>query len=175
VEFRLDHALEVLSRTPAVLQAWLSGLSEPWIFGRYGPDTFHPFDVVGHLIHGERTDWIPRVRLILEYGDSRPFEPFDRFAMRAATRGAPLSELLDDFAALRAENLAALRSLQLTPAHLQRRGLHPALGSVTLAQLLATWVAHDLNHLHQVAKAMAFQYRDETGPWQAYLGVYGGA
>jgi hypothetical protein len=169
--FQLDHALAVLGRTPAALDALLRGLGDGWVMSNYGEKTFSPFDVVGHLIHGERTDWMVRVRHILDHGAGRPFVPFDRYAMYEASKGKTVAELLDTFAALRAENLAALRALRLTPEQLDRRGMHPELGTVTLAELLATWVVHDLNHLHQIAKAMAYQYRDQVGPWTAYLSI----
>jgi hypothetical protein len=174
MQFQLDHALEVLSRTPHVLRAMLAGLSDAWVQGRYGPDTFNPFDVVGHLIIGEQTDWMVRVVVILEHGEGRPFAPFDRYAMYAASRGKSLEALLDEFTALRARNLVALQALKLTPADLGRRGTHPALGTVSLEQLLATWVAHDLNHIHQIAKAMAYQYVEAVGPWREYMGIYRG-
>ena len=171
MRFVLEQALEVLDRTPRVLTALLEGLSEPWVSGNYGPDTFSPFDVVGHLIHGERTDWMVRLRLILEHGEGRPFEPFDRYAMYEASRGQTMAELLATFAALRARNLADLRALGPTPGQLALRGTHPDFGAVSVRELLAAWVVHDLNHLHQIAKAMAFQYRTEVGPWRAYLSL----
>jgi hypothetical protein len=171
MSFRLAQAVEVLGNTPGVLRALLGGLSDFWVRGNYGENTFSPFDVVGHLIHGERTDWMARVRVILERGTDQPFEPFDRYAMYEASRGKTIGELLDTFAALRAANLEDLRALRLTPDQLARQGMHPALGAVTLQQLIATWAAHDLNHVHQIAKAMAFQYRDEVGPWRAYLSI----
>jgi hypothetical protein len=171
MQFEVDSAIEVLARTPRVLDAMLRGISEPWARSNYGKDTFSPFDVVGHLIHGERTDWMPRVRIILDHGESRAFDPFDRYAMYEASRGRSMEELLDEFASLRASNIESLRRLNLTEAQLERTGLHPALGVVTLRNLLATWVAHDLNHIHQVAKCMAFQYAGEVGPWREYLTV----
>jgi hypothetical protein len=137
----------------------------------YGAATFSPFDVVGHLIHGEQTDWMVRVRVILEHGETRPFASFDRYAMFEASKGKSMAELLRTFALLRAKNLGDLRALQLTPQKLECRGSHPALGGVTLRQLLAAWVVHDLNHLHQIAKAMAFQYQQEVGPWREYLSI----
>jgi hypothetical protein len=149
----------------------LGGLGDLWVHGNYGPDTFSPFDVVGHLIHGEQTDWMVRVRVILEHGDNRAFEPFDRYAMYQASKGKSIDDLLETFASLRCANLGQLRSLKLSPADLDRRGLHPALGPVTLGQLIATWVTHDLNHIHQIAKAMAYQYRDQVGPWKQYLTI----
>jgi hypothetical protein len=169
--FTLDQAVEILPRTPDVLRALLGGLSDGWVLSNYGPDTFSPFDVVGHLIHGERTDWMVRVRIILEHGEKMTFEPFDRHAMYEASRGKSMADLLQQFAALRAQNLDDLRALRLTPEKLERRGTHPALGGVTLRQLIAAWVVHDLNHLHQIAKAMAFQYRDDVGPWREYLSL----
>ena len=168
---RLPEAIEVLERTPASISALLSGLTEPWTNGNYGEATFSPFDVVGHLIHGEKTDWIPRLRIILEHGEKRPFEPFDRFAQTEANRGKTMRDLLDEFARLRAENVAILRSMKLTDVELARTGMHPALGRVTASELLATWVVHDLNHLKQIAKAMSHQYRDLVGPWREYLPI----
>lgn len=169
--FELEQAVEVLQRTPGVLRAWLGGLSGGWALSNYGEATFSPFDVVGHLLHGERADWMVRVRVILEHGEAEAFAPFDRYAMYEASRGKSTADLLDEFERVRAANLADLRALALTPEQLDRRGTHPALGGVTLRQLLATWVVHDLNHLSQIAKAMAFQYRHEVGPWREYLSV----
>jgi hypothetical protein len=173
--FQLSLAIPVLESTPAVLRAMLEGVHESWLRNNYGPDTFCPFDVVGHLIHGDRTDWIPRMKRILEHGELRAFEPFDRDAMYAECRGQGIGELLDTFACVRRENVTALRAARLTDDDLKRTGMHPAIGAVTLRQLLATWVAHDLNHIHQVAKCMAYQYRSEVGPWRTYLGVLAGA
>ena len=136
-----------------------------------GGDTFNAFDVIGHLIHGERTDWMPRAKRILEFGENRAFDRFDRRAQEHESQGKSLAELLDEFARVRAENLSALRALNLTQQDLSRRGLHPELGTVTLSQLLATWAAHDLTHLHQLSRIMAHQYREAVGPWTAYLGV----
>jgi uncharacterized damage-inducible protein DinB len=169
--FELNHAMEVLQRTPGVLRAMLAGVSEPWFRNNYGADTFSPFDVVGHLISGERNDWITRARLILEHGTRTPFPKYDRYAQFEHSRGKSMGELLDEFQRLRDANLAALRDLRLTPADLARRGAHPALGEVTLENLLATWVAHDLNHVAQIAKAMATQYEHAVGPWREYLGI----
>jgi hypothetical protein len=172
MRFKTEQAMQILQRTPAVLRAMLGGgLDEAWIRNNYGPDTFSPFDVVGHLIHGERTDWLPRIRHILRHGESIPFEPFDRYAMYDANRGKSIGQLLDEFGLLRDENLRELRALDLNESQFELKGLHPALGEVTVRQLIATWVAHDLNHIHQIAKCMAWQYRDEVGPWLAYLGA----
>src|SRR5438105_1634175 len=165
------EAIAVLERTPAVLQALLGGLSEGWIAADEGPDTFSARDVVGHLIHGEETDWVPRLRIILAHGEAVPFTPFDRFAFRATCAGRPMPDLLDRFARLRGANLEEVRRLDLGTGTLGRTGTHPALGRVTLAQLLAAWVVHDLGHLKQVARVMARQYRDAVGPWRAYLTV----
>lgn len=171
MEFHLDQAREILCATPRVLYGWLGHLSAPWVRNNYGENTFSPFDVVGHLIHGERTDWMPRLRLILARGESRPFEPFDRYAMYEASKDKTLGELLDTFAALREANLQELQNLRLSPADFARRGAHPALGVVTLGQLLATWAVHDLNHIAQIAKALAYQYNEQVGPWSAYLSI----
>lgn len=171
MEFSLAQAVEVLSRTPGVLRALLGGLSEFWVRNNYGPETFSPFDVVGHLIHGEKTDWMARVRIILEHGPARPFEPFDRYAMYKESRGKSIGQRLGEFEELRRKNLADLSRLNLTPDKFDLRGTHPALGPVTLRQLLSTWVVHDLGHLHQIAKCMAWQYRDNVGPWKEYLTI----
>ena len=164
----------VLARTPAVLDALLRGLPDDWIAANEGGDTWSPFDVVGHLIHGEQTDWMPRLRIILEQGDSRPFDTFDRFAQRRASEGRTLDGLLREFATLRRENLRQLSALGLGDADLDRRGRHPELGVVTLRQLLATWVAHDLDHIMQVSRVLGRQYSDEVGPWRAYLRIISG-
>lgn len=171
MEFTLAQSREVLIATPTVLQAWLSGLSDPWIMSNYGQDTFSPYDVVGHLIHGERTDWIPRARIILEHGEATPFEPFDRYAMYVASRGKSMNELLYNFSELRSMNLGILDDMQLTLQDLQRTGMHPALGRVTLRQLLATWAVHDLNHIAQIAKAISHQYKEQVGAWKEYLSI----
>jgi DinB superfamily len=171
MDFDLADAVAVLERTPAVLRAELDGLPDAWVRATDGPDTWSAFDVVGHLIHGERTDWIPRARIIREQGESRPFDRYDRFAQFEASKGLTLANLLDTFATLRRENLATLESWSLGPADLARTGMHPGLGRVTLAMLLATWVAHDLDHLVQIARTMARQYRKASGPWPQYLRV----
>jgi uncharacterized damage-inducible protein DinB len=171
MNFSLEDAIPLLRSTPQVLRAWLSDLPEPWVTRNEGPDTWSPYDVVGHLIHGERTDWIPRLELLLAHGTSRAFTPFDRFAQFRDSQGKSLGQLLDAFAELRASNLARLASLRLTREDLHRPGLHPELGPVTLGQLLATWVVHDLNHLGQIARVMARQYAPEVGPWIEYLPI----
>jgi hypothetical protein len=171
MEVDLNHVTELLSRTPSTLRTLLHGLPSEWTHSNEGENTWSPFDVVGHLIHGEETDWIPRARIILEFGPARAFEPFDRQAQFATNKGKTLEELLDTFAALRQESLAALKGLQLQPEDLQKLGMHPELGHVTLGELLATWGAHDLAHLAQISRTMARQYRDAVGPWQEYLSV----
>jgi DinB superfamily len=175
-EISLSEATALLTRTPAALEALLRGLPDIWVHGNegrsnQGKDTWSAFEIVGHLIVGERTDWMPRVRILLENGEARPFDPFDRFAQSKEAQDRSLDQLLDDFGRLRRESLAALHALNLQPEDLTRRGRHPALGAVTLAELLATWVVHDLTHLHQLSRVMAYQYRDAVGPWSAYLGV----
>ena len=171
MEHNLNDSIALLSRTPATLNALLRDLPASWTMRNEGEKTWRPFDVVGHLIHGERTDWMPRAERILEFGESRAFEPFDRWAQEQESAGKSLPQLLDEFARLRSENLAKLRALNLKPEHLERRGRHPALGAVTLSQLLATWAAHDLTHLHQISRILGYQYRDMVGPWALYLGV----
>ena len=171
MEYNLQPTTSLLARTPAVLNALLRDQPDTWTLGNEGGKTWSAFDVVGHLIHGERTDWMPRLRIILQFGETRSFDPFDRWAQEQESRGKSLDQLLDEFARLRSENLDALRALNLQPADFERRGRHPALGIVTLSQLLATWAAHDLTHLHQISRVMAYQYRDAVGPWSAYLGV----
>lgn len=171
MEFNLDRSREILARTPLILRRWLSGLSDEWLHGDYGAGTFSPYDVLGHLIHGERADWIPRARMILQHGEARPFEPFDRYAQFEECRGKSVAALLDEFEEARAASLRALDALQIMPELLARRGRHPALGPVTLAELLATWTAHDLNHLAQIARCMAAQLARSVGPWRAYLGI----
>lgn len=169
--FDVDSSLDVLRRTPASLEVLLEGLADPWIRGNEGPETFSPFDVVGHLIDGEETDWMPRARIILARGPDPVFEPYDRFRHRARNVGRSMISLLAEFAELRAGNLEALRSWGLTSADLDLPGRHPALGPVTLRQLLAAWVVHDLAHVAQVVRVMAKQYRAEVGPWVPFLPV----
>jgi len=171
VSFQLHEGFTVLERTPATLRAMLGGLSDTWIQTNEGPDTFSAFDNVGHLIHGERTDWIPRARIILDQGANRRFEKYDRFAQIRESQGKNLGQLLDEFAQLRAENLDTLRSWNLSDRELALQGEHPELGAVSLRQLLATWVAHDLGHIAQTARVMAKQYREDIGPWRAYLPI----
>jgi DinB superfamily len=167
----LQQTVSLLARTPASLNALLRDLPDYWTFRNEGENTWSAFDVVGHLIHGELTDWMPRAKMILEFGESRAFEPFDRWAQQGASQSKSLPELLDEFARLRLENLEELRALNLQPEDLARRGRHPALGVVTLSELLATWAVHDLTHVHQLSRIMAHQCREAVGPWSKFLGV----
>ena len=171
MEFQLTHALAVLERTPATFRALLAGLPEVWTGSNEGPATFSAFDNLAHLVHGERSDWIPRARLILAQGTARRFKPVDRFAHAQESAGKSVAELLEEFTQLRAENLSVLRAWHLTERELVLEGEHPDFGTVTLAQLLATWVVHDLGHLAQTARVLAKQYREAVGPWRAYLPV----
>jgi hypothetical protein len=170
-QHHLSETTALLARTPATLNALLRDLPEIWTHQNEGQDTWSPFAIVGHLIHAEHADWIPRVKLLLQFGETRAFEPFDRTGHQRAIEGKTLPRLLDDFAALRAANLNELAALNLQPSDLDLRGRHPVFGSVTLSALLATWAAHDLTHLHQLSRVMAHQYRQAVGPWSAYLGV----
>jgi DinB superfamily len=167
----LDNSIALLKRTPGALDALLRDLPEPWTLRNEGENTWSVFDVVGHLIHGERTDWMTRAKIIVESGESRVFDRFDRFAQESESQGKTLGQLLDEFAQVRAENLAELSAMNVGERELEKRGKHPALGVVTLSQLLATWAAHDLTHLHQISRIMAYQYRETVGPWSKFLGV----
>lgn len=171
MEHNLQDTLSLLARTPVALNALLRDLPETWTRRNEGENTWSAFDVVAHLISGERTDWMPRAKMILQSGESRAFDPFDRMGHVRESQGKSLGQLLDEFARLRSGNLVELRAWKLRQEDLERRGLHPSLGVVTLSQLLATWAAHDLTHLHQISRVMAHQYRETVGPWSAYLGV----
>jgi DinB family protein len=171
MEHNLEHTISLLTRTPAALNALLRDLPETWTFRNEGEGTWSAFDIVGHLIHAERTDWMPRARMLLQFGETKAFEPFDRLGQVRESQAKSLGRLLDEFARLRSENLAELQALNLRQKDLGRRGRHPALGAVTLSELLATWAAHDLTHLHQITRVMAHQYRETVGPWSKYLGV----
>jgi hypothetical protein len=171
MQFQLDQALEVLTTTPGVLNAMLRGKSAAWLNCRQTPEAFSPADVVGHLSHGERTNWVPRLKAILKHQDTVAFDAFDRFAFRPLIEDKSIDELLDEFAALRNQSLATLNSLQLGNEHLALPGKHPDLGAVTVSHLLATWVVHDLGHISQIVKAMANEYRDAVGPWRAYTTI----
>jgi hypothetical protein len=167
----MDEAVEILAQTPAVLDALLRGKSAVWLNARKTAESFSPIDVLGHLMHGELTDWIPRVRIILEHRDTRTFQPFDRFGFHALIAGKSAEALLDEFAALRRQSLDALRELGVTEADLALPGRHPELGPVTLGNHLASWAVHDLGHIAQIVKTMAWEYRDEVGPWRAYTTI----
>jgi ferric-dicitrate binding protein FerR (iron transport regulator) len=171
MQFRMEHMREVLESTPAVLRALLAGKSAEWLEARRGPEAFSAIDVVGHMMHAEITDWMPRVRIILEHGDTRAFEPFDRFGFQHLIAGKRVEELLEEFAELRRRSLEELNALALSDEQLGRRGLHPELGPVTLGNLLATWVLHDLGHIAQITRTMANEYREAVGPWRAYLTI----
>jgi DinB superfamily len=171
MQYSISGAIEILQRTPATLSALLSGVSDAWTLPNEGPDTFSPYDVVGHLIHGEKTDWVPRAQRILEFGTDKTFDVYDRFAQYEASKGKSLQQLLDEFAELRKQNIIWLQGLGLTETDLDKKGMHPSLGEVTLRNLLATWVVHDLTHLAQVTRVMAKQYKDEMGPWPQYFRI----
>jgi hypothetical protein len=171
MNFNLTKSLEVLERTPQVLTTLLSGLSDDWILNNEGEESWSPYDVIGHLIHGEKTDWLVRTEIILADKSDKTFDLFDRFAQFEESKGKTISQLLADFQELRNNNLTALKSKEITSADLMKTGIHPAFGAVTLEQLLATWVAHDLGHIAQVARVMAKQYKEEVGPWREYLPI----
>jgi hypothetical protein len=171
MKYSLEKSIEILERTPAVLKTLLSGLSDEWIMNNEGPETFSPYDVIGHLIHGEKTDWTERTKMILEFGASKSFVPWDRFAQYEESKGKTRDQLLKEFETIRKENMVWFKSLSLTEADLDKKGLHPNLGEVTLRNLLATWVAHDLTHIAQVTRVMAKQYKEEMGPWPEFFRI----
>jgi len=171
MKFDLEKSIEILERTPFVLEAMLSGLSDEWILNNEGPDTWSPFDIMGHLIHGEKTDWIPRLEIIFSAKTDKTFEPFDRFAQFETSKGKSLKQLIDEFKELRKQNIQILVSKELTEDKLNQQGIHPTFNQVTLRQLLSTWVVHDLNHIAQISRVMAKQYKFEVGPWKEYLKI----
>jgi len=171
MEVRLDDATTLLARTPVALSGLLSGMPQRWLDCREGPKTFSPVDILGHLIYGERVDWLPRIRIILEHGEAKPFDPFNRVGFEDLIAGKSVEELLNVFATLRKQNLQDLGELKLQPQMFARAGTHPGLARVTMGQLLAAWVVHDLGHLAQVERVMARQYRDAVGPWRQYLPI----
>ena len=171
MKYSITRSLEILERTPAVLQSLLAGLNDDWIMPNEGPETFSPYDVVGHLIHGEKTDWTARAKMILEFGNTKTFERWDRVAMYEESQGKTMQQLLDEFAAIRKENMNWFKSLNLAENDLDKKGMHPVLGDVTLRNLLATWVAHDLTHLAQITRVMAKQYKEEMGPWPEFFRI----
>jgi hypothetical protein len=171
MKFNLDRSIEILEQTPLVLETMLRGISEEWIVSNEGPETWSPYDIVGHYLHGEKTDWIARLEIILSNKSVKLFEPFDRFAQFGDSKGKSIQQLLDEFKSIRKENVEKLRSKCLTDKHLDMKGVHPAFGEVTVAQLLATWVVHDLNHIAQMSRVMSKQYKAEVGPWIEYLRI----
>jgi hypothetical protein len=171
MHFNLDQSIALLCRTPQTLEFLLGGLPSEWVLNNEGDSTWSPFDVVGHLIHGERTDWIPRIKTVLQFGESRAFEPFDRFAQFEESKGKRLEELLTTFKDLRSRSIQTLKEMNIGPDDLAKVGRHPEFGRVTLKELIATWVVHDLDHVVQISRTMAKQYREEVGPWRAYLSV----
>ena len=171
MNFQIEQAVEILSQTPAVLNALLGNLSGDWTTNTETGDGWSPFDVIGHFIHGEETDWIPRAEIILAQGENPIFEAFDRFAQFEQSKGKTLSELLETFAVLRARNIEILRRLNITPDRLKLKGIHPELGEVNLEQLLSTWVVHDLTHIRQIVTVMAQKYAENVGAWKEYLSI----
>lgn len=172
MQFDLTKSIQILSRTPAVLKAYLNNLPDGWTRENEGSDTWSAYDIVGHLIHGEKTDWIVRARIILSKDDGdKTFEPFDRLAQFDRDQNQPISELLDEFAELRLNNLQELKEMDIREWDLNKTGIHPDLGETTLSQLLSTWVVHDMGHIAQISRVMAKQYKDEVGPWSAYLSI----
>jgi hypothetical protein len=171
MKYSLERSYEILERTPTVLKTLLTGLSDEWIMNNEGPETFSPYDVVGHLIHGEKTDWRERATMILEHGVSKTFVPYDRFAQYEESKGKDLLQLLNEFETLRMTNMEWFRSLNLSETDLDKKGIHPVLGQVTLRQLLSTWVIHDLTHISQVTRVMAKQYKEEMGPWLEFFRI----
>ena len=171
MKFSLEKSLEILSRTPDVLEKLLQDLPKDWSHKNEGPGTWSAFDVIGHLIHGEKTDWIPRMNLILSDNPDRTFEPYDRFAQKKLSKGKTLEDLLSEFKTLREINIGYLKSVKLTKQDLNKKGIHPALGEVSLSELIACWTVHDLNHLSQISRTLAHQYETEVGPWKAFLGI----
>lgn len=171
MKFSLDKSVQILQRTPAVLKTLLQGLDEDWIVNNEGPETFSPYDVIGHLIHGEKTDWRDRAGMIMKFGESKTFVPYDRFAQFEESKGKSLQQLLDEFDKLRSVNLQWLASLQLSNEDFDKKGVHPLLGTVTLRQLLSTWTVHDLTHIAQLSRVMAKQYKEEIGPWVEFFRI----
>jgi uncharacterized damage-inducible protein DinB len=169
--YNINEACTILERTPGTLKSLLCGLSDNWSRATEGPETWSPYDVIGHLVHGERTDWVGRMKIILEQGESRAFTPFDRFAQFRDSVGKTLDQLLAEFRELRLKNIAWLQSQDLTEDQLKLQGIHPVFGEVSLSQLLSTWVVHDLDHISQVVRVMARQYEDAVGPWKEFLRI----
>jgi len=171
MEFSIEKSVEILERTPKTLEVLLNGLSDDWIYNNEGEDTWNVFDVIGHLVHGEKTDWMERTLIILSSDGNKTFAPFDRFAQFKDSRGKTLQQLLEEFQELRTSNLQILKDLQINNSDMKKTGIHPSFGQVTLEQLLSTWVVHDLNHLSQISRVLAKQYKDSVGSWEAYLRI----
>lgn len=171
MKFSIDASYQILERTPGVLRSLLQGVNDSWVMNNEGPDTFSPYDVVGHLLHGEKTDWTIRIRRLLDHGTAMPFEPYDRFAQFEESKGKDLLQLMNEFEQLRKENLVWLKSVKLNEDDLDKKGMHPSLGEVTLRNLLATWVVHDLTHIAQITRVMAKQYKEEMGPWPEFFRI----
>lgn len=171
MEFELNKAIEILKRTPKSLKVLLNDLSNDWVYENEGINTWNPFDIVGHLIHGEKTDWIVRCNIILRNNSNNKFAEFDRFAQFENSKGKSLTELLNEFEQLRTKNIKELNSLNISNKELNLKGIHPEFGTINLRQLISTWVVHDLGHISQISRVMAKQYKDEVGPWIAYLGI----
>jgi DinB superfamily len=171
MKFSVINSVQILEKTPSVLKSLLTGIDKEWVMGNEGADTFSPYDVIGHLIHGEKTDWAVRTKMILEHGLNKPFEPYDRFAQYEESKGKTLEQLLDEFERLRRENVNWLQSLRLTEEDLEKKGMHPVLGEVSLKNLLSTWVVHDLTHIAQITRVMAKQYKEEMGPWPQFFRI----
>lgn len=171
MKYSIDKTFEVLERTPKILKIYLENLSDEWTHCNEGPDTWSAFDIVGHLIHGEKTDWIPRLKIVLSDLEHKRFEPYDRFAQFEESKGKTLNEMLLEFSELRAKNLDYLKSLNITEDDLSKKAIHPELGEVSLKNLLASWVTHDLGHIAQITRVMAKQYKEEVGPWVEYISI----
>jgi DinB superfamily len=171
MKYTSQQSIEILERTPAILKALLAGLSDEWVMNNEGPDTFSPYDIIGHLIHGEKTDWVTRAKIILEHGTAKPFTSWDRFAQYEESKGKNLQQLIDKFEAVRNENMLWFKSLNLSETDFDKKGMHPTLGKVTLRNLLATWVVHDLTHTAQITRVMAKQYKEEMGPWPEFFRI----
>jgi hypothetical protein len=171
MKYDVEKSCQILDRTPAMLKAVLSNLDDGWVMSNEGPETFSPYDVIGHLIHGEKTDWVPRAKMILEFGNTKTFVPWDRFAQYEESKGKSLEQLLDEFKTLRKDNMTWFKSLKLSEKDLDKKGMHPELGEVTLRNLLATWVVHDLTHIAQITRVMAKQYKEEMGPWPEFFRI----
>lgn len=171
MKFSLAKSFEILERTPLILKILLADLSEEWVMNNEGPGTFSPYDVLGHLIHGEKTDWVVRTQHILNVGSTVPFDPYDRFAQYELSKGKSTEQLLEEFQKLRNNNLQLIKSFNLSEADFDKKGMHPVLGEVTLRNLLSTWVVHDLTHIAQITRVMAKQYKEETGPWTEFFRI----